>query len=204
MGQPNGRESRRWLEPARWTTFSKLAGAFVAYLVAMNVGAALIARATGYVGDIGKVFALSMSAGYSPAAAHLTLIGLGPSGRKADVITLAAFDVFFPLVYTALLSVGLLVVTRYLGLHGRVRRAAIAVPFGAAVANWLADVAIIVMLLTYPAESTALALAASVFTTVKLFSLGLSAAGIALGAAVILGRLIITRRPRQMTDAPGE
>lgn len=133
-----------WRRPPTGRRFAAAASALVGYVVLDNIGATIVAGLSGYNGNIGQLFTLSMTPGYSPATAASVLTTLGSAGRHADATVLAVFDLLFPIVYAIALSIGLrLVLTR----NGLPRLAAVAglIPFVAVVANWLADVAIIAM-----------------------------------------------------------
>ena len=168
-----------------WRPFWILLGGLALYVVALNVGTALIAHATAYSGGSGDLFSLSMTPGYSPTQAHQTLSQLGSTGRAADGITLAVFDIGFPLLYGTLLAVGLNRIAARLGFSQGGRRLVTGLPLIAAVANWLADVSIIVLIVRYPSSSDAAAIAASLFTTIKLFIIVASILAIVVGAVVV-------------------
>lgn len=163
-------------------------GILATYFVVENLGATLIAGAVGYRGSIGTIFTLSMTFAYSPARAGSTVAALGESGRAADALTLIAFDLVFPLVYATCLSFGLRFVTFRLALPRRAIVLSGLFPLAAAVANWMADGAIIGLILAYPATHVAFAVAASALTTVKLTVIAVSAIGTLLGLAALVVR----------------
>lgn len=164
--------------------------AVAAYVLLMNAGASLISHATGYSGDAGRLFSLSMTPGYGAAGAHSVLGDLGSAGRAADGITLGIFDTLFPLVYAVVLSFGLRSIARRLGLSVRMQRMVAAVPFAAAAANWLADICIGILLASYPSTPAPVAIAAGLLTGLKLGILGASILVLAVGglASLIKGR----------------
>src|SRR5215469_13745715 len=139
-----------------------------AWFAMMNVGSGVIASIAGYHGSSGMLFALSMSPGYGPAAAHGILTALGPQGRIADAVTLAAFDVAFPLLYGWVLSAALRKLTAGSRISARTRRIVVRFPLVAVAANWLADACIFTMIAAFPASLGPVAGAASVLTTIKL------------------------------------
>lgn len=151
----------------RWSV-----AAVPAYMIVMNLGSAGIARAIGYQRSIGMLFALSMSPGYGARRAHGILIALGARGRLADAVTLAIFDVAFPLIYGLALSRGLRLVGDRLGWSGRTRRTAGLLPALAVAANWLADVCILSLIVAFPDNIGSLAVAASALTAIKFAVMG--------------------------------
>lgn len=177
-----------------WTLLAGLTG----YFIVLNVGSALVAHVTGYAGPTRQLFSLSMTPGYTPAAAHDILTSLGSSGRAADAITLAAFDLAFPLLYATFLAACLRLVARRLDLSPSQQGRLASVPFMAAAANWIADLCILAMVGLYPSTPTMLALGASVFTTLKLTVIGLSLAAALAGGAVAIARTL----HRSMPEAP--
>ena len=154
-----------------------------AWFAVMNVGSRVIASLAGYHGNSGMLFALSMSPGYGPAAAHGILTALGPQGRIADAVTLAAFDVAFPLLYGWVLSAALRRLTAGSRISARMRVIVVRFPLVAVAANWLADACIFTLIAAFPASLGAVAVAASVLTTIKLAVILVSAAMVIVGGA---------------------
>ena len=155
----------------------------IAWFAVMNVGSGVIAAIAGYHGGSGMLFALSMSPGYGPAAAHGILTALGPHGRLADAVTLAAFDVAFPLLYGWVLSAALRKLTAGSRMSARLRRVVVRFPLAAVAANWLADACILILISAFPASPSAVAAAAGVLTTIKLTVIMMSAAMVVVGGA---------------------
>lgn len=162
------------------------------YLIVMNLGALTVARLAGYHRSSGMLFQLSMSPGYGPARAHNILIALGARGRLADAVTLAMFDLAFPVVYGLLLTRGLRLVAAGLGWSIRTRKTVAVVPLVAVAANWLADLCIISLIGAFPHTVTPLAVGASAFTGVKFAVIAASTACL-VGGAGLLG---LRRRAR--------
>jgi hypothetical protein len=155
----------------------------IAWFAVMNVGAGVIGSIAGYQGSSGMLFALSMSPGYGPAAAHGILTALGPHGRLADAVALAAFDVAFPLLYGWVLSAVLRKLTAGSRMPARMRAVVVRFPLVAVAANWLADACIFTLIAAFPASLSAVAAAASVLTTIKLAVIMVSAAMVIAGGA---------------------
>src|SRR5215469_12146147 len=160
--------------------------ALAAWFVVMNVGSGVIASIAGYHGNTGMVFALSMSPGYGPATAHGILTALGPHGRVADAITLALFDVAFPLLYGWVLSAALRKLAAGWRIPARLRTSVARLPLVAVAANWLADACIFALIAAFPASLRPVAIAASMFTTIKLAAIAVSAATVVAGVAEAL------------------
>lgn len=164
--------------------------ALAAWFAVMNVGSPEIASIVGYHGSSGMLFALSMSPGYGPAAAHGILTALGPHGRVADAITLGVFDVAFPLLYGWVLSAALRKLSARWQISARTRRRVARFPLVAVAANWLADACIVTLIAAFPASLGAVAVAASALTTIKLAVIAASAAAVVLGGmAAGIGRV---------------
>lgn len=156
------------------------------YMIVMNLGALVVARLAGYHRSSGMLFGLSMSPGYGPRRAHDILIALGARGRLADAVTLAIFDVAFPIVYAMLLSRGLRLVAARLGWPTRARKTVAVIPLVAVAANWLADVCIVSLIVAFPHSVDSLAMAASALTGVKFVVIAASAACL-VGSAGLVG-----------------
>jgi hypothetical protein len=159
--------------------------ALAAWFVMMNVGSPVIASIAGYHGNSGMLFALSMSPGYGPAAAHGMLSALGPHGRVADAATLAVFDVAFPLLYGWVLSAALRKLAARWRISARTRTAVGRFPLVAVASNWLADACILALIASFPASLGPVAVAASVLTAVKLAVILISAAAVVAGGAAV-------------------
>ena len=181
---------------ACWVSAAVLA----VYLVVMNFGAGVIAELAGYRGSTGMLFGLSMSPGYGPVRAHRILLALGARGRLADALTLAVFDVGFPLVYGLVLSRGLRRLGGRLAISDRNRRRLGWIPLVAMAANWLADACVFAMIGAFPRDLAVVALAASVLTALKFAVIGLSVVGLVVGLVVVGIR---RRRPRIAGVAAG-
>ena len=168
-----------------WTLF----GALVAWLALMSVTPGVIAGAMGYTGKL-QLFALSNMPGYTPAQAYADLTTYGSGGRTAYAISLGLFDIVFPLLYGSVLSVGLRLVTRGFRLSSRAQRIAGVAPFIAVAANWLADICLVTLLLSYPSRMTTFVQVASLLTTIKLVVMMLGFVSLFIGGATLLARRV--------------
>ena len=191
MAISDARPTSIWTRPASGRRLSAAVAALAGYFVLLNVGTAFLASATHYRRGLGQLFTLSMSIGYSPAAASAILGRLGPQGRSTYGLTLVAFDLLLPLLYAAALSLGLRRMAGSLGLAPGWTALAGRLPLVAVVANWLADACLLAMIQLYPRVPVSLAVAASVLTTVKLLVIGVSGAAILAGATVVLVRRVV-------------
>jgi hypothetical protein len=117
-----------WKQPPTGRTFGIGLASLAVYVVVQNVDATLIASATGYTGNVGQLFTLSM--------------------------TLACFDILFPLFYATTLAIGLRLVTSRLRIPRPALAMIAAVPFVAAAANRVAGVLIIGIVASYPSVPT--------------------------------------------------
>lgn len=167
--------------------FWMLLGALIAWLALMSIVPTMIAHAMGYTGAR-QLFALSNAPTYTPAQAHAVLAAYGSSGRLAYAVSLGLFDIVFPILYGSLLSVGLRLVTRGMRLSPRAQHIAGYAPYIACVANWMADVCILALLLGFPSQLTPLAVVAAAMTMVKFLVIGLSAISLLVGGLIALAR----------------
>ncbi len=128
---------------------------------------------------------------YSPAQVHAYLAGLGEIGRAATIRAHATLDVAYPLVYSSLLAVMITMLTRTLGLQGRLWRLLALAPFAILAFDLAENAAIIVMATHFPAPMNGLAQAASLMTTLKW-----TFAALVIGAAIALGLAALFRLVR--------
>jgi hypothetical protein len=175
--------------PGRRALLTGAAG-LAAWFAVMNAGSGVIASMAGYHGSTGMLFALSMSPGYGPAAAHGILTALGPHGRVADAVTLGVFDVAFPLLYGWVLWAALRRLTAGWRISARARTMVARFPLVAVAANWLADACIVILIAAFPASLGAVAVAAGVLTAIKLAVILVSAALVVVGGAAAVVRRI--------------
>lgn len=169
--------------------FWTLCAALVAWLALMSVVPGVMAGAMGYTGKL-QLFALSNMPGYTPTQAYADLTTYGSDRRAAYAVSLGLFDIVFPLLYGSVLSVGLRLVAGNLGLRGRVRSVAGIAPFVAVAANWLADICLVALLLSYPTRLTVIVPGTSLFTTIKLVVMMLGFVCLFVGGAALLARNI--------------
>lgn len=129
---------------------------------------------------------------YSPGDAHALLAALGPDGRRLYLVVELTVDLAYPLVYGALFWL----LVRWLLARSapppRWLARAPAVPIAAAALDFLENAFIVALLAVFPARASALAVAASATTTVKLALFALS-----LLLPLLLGvRWLLIRRAR--------
>ena len=122
---------------------------------------------------------LDLMFAYSPEQAYAQLASFGPEGRANYARSTVSVDLAYPVIYTLMLAVWLCLLLR-----GRNRYCSYIsmLPFGAFVFDLIENAGILLMLGAYPTEIHALALVASIATTLKwlfavpivLFVLGLT------------------------------
>jgi hypothetical protein len=179
-----------------------LLGGLIAWAALMSVVPPALAGAMGYTGRL-PLFALSNAPTYTPAQAHAFLAAYGSAGRLAYAVSLALFDVVFPILYGGVLSTGLRLVAHGAHLAPRAQRAAGRVPFIATGANWAADVCILALLFAYPSPLAPAAVAAAVLTLVKFAALGASFMCLLAEGAYLLARASVRRMGRAMLAFQG-
>lgn len=158
---------------------------FIAYLVVQAAGYYLIPQWMGYKGNL-QIFALNNPPPYSASQALAFVEEYGTAGRAAYTVAMA-FDVLFPFLYAMVLSVGLRLIAGSMDLPARVQWVIGWLPFLAAIANWIADIFILI-LLNSPSKSVVIATIASVLTSIKFLVLGICIVGLLVGAVYLLVR----------------
>ncbi len=137
----------------------------------------------------GGVGPLDLQFSYTPETAYEMLTAYG-EGRMFYALIQVTADVVYPVVYTLLFSL-LLTYLFQRGFPGNAALQRLALlPFGAMLADYLENIGIVTLLLSYPAQLPAVAQAASLFTTLKWLSVGAVLALVVVGlAALALKRL---------------
>ncbi|MGY4644339.1 hypothetical protein [Cellulomonas sp. URHB0016] len=120
---------------------------------------------------------------------HLTVTGVddlltawGPSGRRTQLTFTLTGDVLLPLVVAVTLALTMLRGSRSLGVPARGRRALLALPLAAMIADYLENVGIVALVTAYPGRLDGVAAALGVVTHAK----GLLAGVALLGALGLL------------------
>lgn len=158
---------------------------FLVYLVIESIGFYLIPHLMGYKGTV-PIFALNNPPPYSASQAYAYIAAYGSTGRAAYSVAMV-FDVLFPFLYAMVLSVGLRLVMGSMHLPQSIRRVAGTFPFLAAVANWIADIFILI-LLNYSGRSDVIATIASVLTSLKFLVIAISLISVLIGGVYLLVR----------------
>jgi len=144
----------------------------------------------GYKGKL-QIFALNNPPPYSASQAYAFVNEYGSAGRAAYSVALA-FDILFPFLYAMVLSVGLRLIVGITGLPLRVQWVLGMLPFLAALANWIADIFILI-LLNSSSRLVVIAILASVLTSLKFLVLAICVVGLLIGAVYLLGRKTIRK-----------
>jgi hypothetical protein len=171
----------------------------VLILVALDLvmNAALLPLASARLAVLsGGVGPLDAQFGYTPALAYADLAAYGPAGREFDLGAVLAVNLAYPVIYGLFFSLASLYFLQRAA-PGRPALARLALlPFLAAVADYLENAGLIVMLLNYPVQLAALAQATSVLTTSKWLLQGISLALLAVSA---VGALLARAQPANPT-----
>lgn len=157
----------------------------IVYLVVESVGFYLIPQWMGYKGKL-QIFALNNPPPYNATQAYAFLDEYGSTGRAAYSVAMV-FDVLFPFLYATVLSIGLRLIVGSMCLPLRVQWVIGKLPFLAALANWIADIFILI-LLNSPNRFVIIAIIASVLTSLKFLIIGICVVGLLLGAVYLLGQ----------------
>lgn len=173
-------------------------GVFFFYLVLESVGFYLIPQWIGYRGNL-AIFALNNPPPYSASQALAFVNEYGSTGRAAYSVAMV-FDILFPFLYATVLSVGLQLVASKMRASNRTQWMVGKFPFIAALANWVADIFILILLTTSTRSST-IALLASVLTSLKFLILGICILGLLFGAIFLLIRKIFRQMRSETSPA---
>ncbi len=131
---------------------------------------------------------------YTPDMVQHYLESLGAAGRASRVLVSATLDTAYPLVYSSLFAVLIVLLTRFLGVAGRLWSYLALLPFVILGFDLAENISIIVISLNYPAPMSALAHAASLFTSLKwVFAYMVIGITALLGLAALF-RLVFTQR----------
>lgn len=146
-----------------------------------------MAHRLGYTGKL-RLFALDLTFTATPSQMYALLAAYGSQGRRVYAAMMGLFDVAFPFLYGSCLSVGLRLVARGMGLSPRTRRWVGAIPYLATAADWLENVCILSMLLSYPRPLIAMARVKNAMTLTKYLVAGASLGGLCMGGGSLLLR----------------
>jgi hypothetical protein len=172
-------------------TTPKLLLLFLAYLALEIIGFYIVPGIFGYHGSL-AIFAMN-NAPYNASQAYVYLQDYGSRGQVAYAVSLV-FDILFPYLYASLLARGLGFVAAKAGFSDRTQHLAKCFPFIAAFANWIADVGVLLMFLTYPTQISVVATIAGMLTAIKFSVIALSIAGILLGYVYVVIRKLFGRK----------
>ncbi|MCH2045170.1 MAG: hypothetical protein MK212_13730 [Saprospiraceae bacterium] len=115
-----------------------------------------------------ELMPLDLLMGYTPEEAYAQIEAYGAGGRLAYIITALSLDILYPVVYSLLLTMLLIILLQ----HGAPKLVGglykyTFVPFIVAVADLLENICISILLLAYPSKLSFLVYISSVFTFVK-------------------------------------
>jgi len=127
---------------------------------------------------------------YAPDVAYKLIGSLTEDGRRLYAITQVTVDLVYPILYNLFLTALMAFVFARAFPTGSPMQRLPLLPYATLLADYAENICLVVLLLAYPAELTALARLASLFTTIK-WAFGItSAALILIGAAVWLFKKI--------------
>lgn len=151
----------------------------------LPLAAARLSVLSGGVGPLDALFS------YTPAQAYSALAAYGTAGRTFDLSLELTLNLAYPVVYSLFYSLASLYFLQRAapGRPGLARLALL--PFLALVADTLKNAGLIVLLLNYPAQLTAVAALTSLLTTTKWILQGIS---LAILAASAVGALLARRQ----------
>lgn len=137
---------------------------------------------------------LDLMFSYSPEQVYANLAQLGEAGRKTRILVSSTLDTAYPLVYSALFAVLITLLARFLELTHKVWKWLALLPFVILGFDLAENLSIIVMAMRYPETMTALARAASLFTSLKWIFVDLVLGSLAVLALLSVFRLLRRQR----------
>lgn len=167
---------------------------FALLIFAAFTGLVLPAQAReseGYAGDAGSP---DTSFFYSAKNLYETAERYGEEGRSSYVRARFTFDLVWPLVYTLFLCTGISWVTGRVFREGSLWREANLVPLFGLLFDYLENLSTALVMIRYPGETPAAAVAAGLFTVVKWALVSASFLLLLAGGAVGLWRWATGRR----------
>ncbi|CAM2848562.1 hypothetical protein ACSL103130_04585 [Actinomyces slackii] len=170
----------------------KITGFHVLILGLIFVVSMLIVRhAAGQVAETtGGVSILDLNIGNSPGFIRETIVALGENGRVA-YLRFYLVDTFYPLTYAIFYSSWMVILLRHCrtGHNFRHLKALPALPWIAAVFDWLENITISSLLLLFPRDWQPLYVAASFATIAKFSAIALAVGGI----VILLGNYLVQK-----------
>ena len=143
------------------------------------------ARLGSYSGGLGPI---DLTFGLSPAQTYDYLTAYGPDGRSTYVIIELTADLLFPIVYGLFFSLAVaLLYQRAFPADSPMQRLALA-PLAGTLLDYLENIGIITMLLSYPADLSVVAAITAVFTIGKWLMLIVSLVLLIIGGVTLLMR----------------
>jgi len=179
---PNNQTPQTWLE--RLASWRLLAVLVVLYGIVFT----FLMRGMG--GAPGDNQPLDLMFSYSPEQVYANLAQLGEAGRKTRILVSSTLDTAYPLVYSMLFAVLITLLTRFLGLTPKVWKWLALLPFVILAFDLSENLSINVMAFRYPDTLTALAQAASLFTSLKWIFVGLVLVSLVVLALLSVFRLL--------------
>ncbi len=143
----------------------------------LPLASARLAVLSGGIGPLDNSFT------YTPAQAYAALAAYGPAGRSFLLGTELTLNLLYPIIYSLFFCLAsLYFLQRAAPARPALARLAL-IPFVALAADYLANAGLVVLLLNYPNQLTAVAAVTSLLTSTKWVLQGLSLALLA-GAAI--------------------
>jgi uncharacterized membrane protein YeiB len=188
----------KWLAIATARNLYRALGFMLVILVGMNFAATAFYRSTNSIGMLDLAAGANLldnrSAGYTPAEAYQMIAAYGEQGRRyhllltaADIILPAALATFFALAITYFYS--------RLFPSGALLRWLLLLPAVYLAADYLENVGIVTMLLSFPAALPAVATLANAMFMIK----NLSAAALVVTTLIGLSAWLLRRRREPST-----
>ena len=140
----------------------------------------------------GGVDAIDLLTSYTPDEVFPMVEAYGDLRTEIAIFQLTA-DVVYPIVYSMFFSLLITLIFKHAFPATSRLQALNLVPFAMAIIDLLENIGIVIMLLSYPVQPVAIALASSVFTTTKWLLFVISLLSVVIGTLVFLYRRVANK-----------
>jgi len=157
------------------TTFEKWANwKSILFLFALQMLLNLVILPGASSSDTHNLPVLDLQFWYTPQRAYEIIGAYSPELRQAAAITRLTLDIIYPVVYGLLISLLLVVTFRRAFPGSRFADVAAFLPWGGVLADYLENIGLATMYLSYPTELVHLSWVTTVFTSTKWVLIGIS------------------------------
>ncbi len=130
---------------------------------------------------------------YTPQRAYEIISAYTPELRQAAAMTRLTFDIIYPIVYGLMICLMLIVTFRRAIPKSRFADAAVFIPWGGVLFDYLENFGLATMYLRYPTEIYPLAWATAIFTALKWTLIGVGFLLVLVGAVKLAATATVNR-----------